>query len=68
MLFTAGQFILIAVVLSVGKSLSQPLKIDPYWHLDLSLFSYVFEVITTAGAGYVLADFLNRLRILTVKT
>lgn len=60
--------ILIAVVLSVGKSLSQPLKIDPYWLLDISLLSYVFEVVTTAGAGYVLADFLNRLRIFTVKT
>ncbi len=60
--------ILIAVVLSVGKSVSQPLTVNPYWLLDLSLLSYVFEVVTTAGAGYVLADFLNRLRILTVKT
>jgi hypothetical protein len=48
----------------VWKSLVQPVEIDPYWLISLSLPSYVFEVVTTAGVAYLFADFLSRIRFI----
>ena len=58
-LMVLGAFVLILV-----QSLSQADTIDPFWLLELNWFSYLFEVVTTAGAGYVLADFLSRVNFL----
>lgn len=52
--------VLSAVILAVWKSMARPAYIDPSWILNLSLLSYFLEVVTTAGAGYVLADLLFR--------
>lgn len=60
--------VLLAIAVIVGKALSQPVEIDPYWLLGISLPSYIFEVVTTAGAGYILADFLLRIRLIFNKT
>lgn len=56
-----------AVALSVGRSLSQSAAIDPFWVVNLSLLNYGFEIVTTAGAGYVFADFLSRIRFIFLK-
>lgn len=60
--------VLSAVVLTVSKSLSQEAAIDPYWLLELSPLSYLFEVVTTVGAGYILADFLSRIGSISKET
>ncbi len=51
-----------AVVLVVWQALSQPTSIDPLWLERLSLWQYLLAVITTAGTGHVVADFLSRVR------
>lgn len=50
-----------AVTLAVGKAISQAHTIDPYWLVEIGFSSYVFEVVTTAGAGYVFADLIWRI-------
>lgn len=51
-----------AVTLSVLQALTSPDLIDPNWILSMGIWSYSFEILITAGAGYLLADFLSRIR------
>jgi hypothetical protein len=54
--------VLSAVALMTWKGVAYTPTVNPDWITKLGFWSYLFEITTTAGAGYVLADFLFRFK------
>ena len=52
--------VLVAVIASVLEAINEPTIIDPWWITRVNYFSYCFEILITAGAGYIFSDFLSR--------
>lgn len=57
-----------AIALSINQTLRHSDTINPYWVINLSTMSYLMEIVTTAGAAYLLADALLRIRNFIRKT
>lgn len=55
--------ILFAVALVVAKNLTRAEVVDPFWIVNISFGSYIFEILTAAGSGYVAGNLLLRIRL-----